>query len=82
MDDEMSPDDVHDAYIATLRATLEDNVGAALSWTRRALANVHELASDGVYDIEYAESSEVQRLLELAASVLTGAQAIAWRLHQ
>jgi hypothetical protein len=81
MDDETSLDEVHDAYIATLRATLEDNVGAALTSARKALANVHELASDGVYDVEYAEGGEVQRQVELAASVLAGAQALAWRLH-
>jgi len=72
----------HDDYVAYQRKKLESSLKDAVGQAGSALYFVRHLSSDQVYDIEYAESSgDVERMIQQAQDLLSGALALAKARH-
>lgn len=71
----------HDDHIASTRKQLETAIATARLAASVALNHIAELSSDRVYDVEYAEGSQVTPLVKNAFALLSGAEALAKQTH-
>ena len=75
--------DYHDEEITAERERLEGRIAAAASTASSSLRIVRHLASDAIYDVEFAEGDgSIERLLETAVAALKGAEALVQNLNR